>query len=321
MSWGLQPPLFQHIRAKFAENDIVRVHRQIYDWCRHLYREFLGLAEAVEATYCTVHFASGVALAPINTPISMTLILEHIDGMVFSSSGITVVTPGKYKISGSALIFNAGGGSYTSVNVYRNGATISANVGAANSWNPFPVDVVADFAAGDVITFTAQSDGTASTDPRHSVTVQKISTNDTILPGTVSTAELDVRLARSGASKESATASFPNAAFTQISWGSTLADTHGFVTSGPVFTIPPGKDGLYIAAVTLGFSSTTSGCYLAVFMGSNRYDWAGPGNGSLVASQARLMTAGEQVSFNVWNGSGVALSTVSSRVDLYRVSP
>lgn len=40
---GLQPPLFQHVRNN-DEGNIVRVHRQIYDWCRNVYREFVKLS-------------------------------------------------------------------------------------------------------------------------------------------------------------------------------------------------------------------------------------------------------------------------------------
>lgn len=124
---------------------------------------------------------------------------------------------------------------------------------------------------------------------------------------------------RTGASRTGIQASMPNGVTTALTWSTTLTDTGGFVFSSGVMRVPAGKDGLYAATITLIFSAATTGAYIVTYLGADRYDATGPGGGRFASTIVRPMAAGEDCSFSVYNGTGAALPTSSSRCDFYRV--
>lgn len=126
-------------------------------------------------------------------------------------------------------------------------------------------------------------------------------------------------LIRTGGSRTGIQASMPSGVQTTLTWSTVVADTGGFVYNTSSFRVPAGKDGLYVATITVIFSAVTAGAYIITYLEGDRYDMTGPGGGRFASTIVRPMAAGGECYFALYNGTGAALPTASSRCDFYRV--
>ena len=127
---------------------------------------------------------------------------------------------------------------------------------------------------------------------------------------------------RAGVTRSIPTGTYANASFPEIAWGTTLADTNGFIATAGVCIIPASMDGVYCITCNLSFPIAPVSCYLSIIAGNNRYDFATAGSGRLAGTVIKALVPTTQVYCHIYNGSGGTIdpNDTDSRFDMWRVS-
>lgn len=104
---------------------------------------------------------------PVDTDTLITWVNVRTNGITVSSTGLTIVTAGVYKVSGNILLNSAGGGNYAGAKVLLDGVVQSQSVGPTGAWMIFPLDALFLANVGQKITLSVSTNATtAKTDNR-----------------------------------------------------------------------------------------------------------------------------------------------------------
>lgn len=125
---------------------------------------------------------------------------------------------------------------------------------------------------------------------------------------------------RAGASRSGVQASFPNNAYTGVTWVSNDADTGGFIQNAQNVIVPADKAGVYSVSYLVTTATGNGASYMSIYASGNRYDFNGTGSGAFAGTIIQPLPVGAAVYLMMWNGSGAALTPTSSRLYVYRVS-